>query len=129
MIIIPYSSPGLCCCPVDMFGFGYEFRFGFILMLKFGLTFKLRHTCVFMSNLWPVQVHLRFRFISGRLPAYSPFLNIVEQAVISLTTTIKGVVSRPEIQARMDDRAEVRRLDILLGKMRTRLLLILFSAS
>ena len=38
------------------------------------------------------------------LPAYSPFLNIVEQAISSLKTTIKGDVSRPEIQARMDDR-------------------------
>ena len=51
------------------------------------------------------------------LPAYSPFLNIVEQAISSLKTTIKGDVSRPEIQARMDDRAEVRRLGIPLGEM------------
>ena len=54
--------------------------------------------------------------------AYSPFLNIVEQAISSLKTTIKGDVSRPKIQARMDDRAEVRRLGIPLGEMRTRLL-------
>ena len=52
-----------------------------------------------------------------RLTAYSPFLNIVEQAISSLKTTIKGDVSRPEIQARMDDRAEVRRLRIPLGEM------------
>ena len=51
------------------------------------------------------------------LPAYSPFLNVVEQAISSLKTTIKGDVSRPEIQARMDDRAEVRRLGIPLGEM------------
>ena len=50
------------------------------------------------------------------LPAYSPFLNIVEQAISSLKTTIKGDVSS-EIQARMDDRAEVRRLGIPLGEM------------
>ena len=50
-------------------------------------------------------------------PTYSPFLNIVEQAISSLKTTIKGDVSRLEIQARMDDRAEVRRLGIPLGEM------------
>ena len=57
------------------------------------------------------------------LPAYSPFLNIVEQAISSLKAAIKGDVSRPEIQARMDDRAEARRLGIPLGELRTRLLL------
>ena len=50
------------------------------------------------------------------LPAYSPFLNIVEQAISSLRVAIKGDVSRPEIQARMDDRAEARRLSIPLGR-------------
>ena len=43
------------------------------------------------------------------LPAYSQFLNIVEQAISSLKAAIKGDVSRPEIQARMDDRAEASR--------------------
>ena len=57
------------------------------------------------------------------LPAYSPFLNIVEQAISSLKAAIKGDISRPEIQTRMDDRAEARRLGIPLGEMRTRLLL------
>ena len=57
------------------------------------------------------------------LPPYSPFLNIVEQAISSLKAAIKGDVSRPEIQARMDDREEARRLGIPLGEMRTRLLL------
>ena len=56
------------------------------------------------------------------LPAYSPFLNIVEQAIGSLKAAIKRDVSRPEIQARMDDREEVRRLGIQLGEMRTQLL-------
>ena len=42
---------------------------------------------------------------------------IVEQAISSLKTTIKGDVSRPEIQARIDDRAEVRRLGIPLEEM------------
>ena len=45
-------------------------------------------------------------------PAYSPFLNIVDQAISSLKAAIKGDVTRPDIQARM-----------VLGEMRTRLLL------
>ena len=57
------------------------------------------------------------------LPAYSPFLNIVEQAISSLMAAIKGDISRPEIQTRMDNRAEARRLGFPLGEMRTRLLL------
>ena len=56
----------------------------------------------------------------GMLPAYSLFLNIVEQAISSLKAAIKRDVSRPEIEARMDDRTEVRRLGI--HEMRTRLL-------
>ena len=36
---------------------------------------------------------------------------------------MKGDVSRPEIQARMDDRTEARRLGIPLREMQTRLLL------
>ena len=42
------------------------------------------------------------------LPAYSPFLNRVVQATGSLKAVVKRGISRPEIQARMDDRAEVR---------------------
>ena len=57
------------------------------------------------------------------LPAYSPFLNMVEQAISSLKAAIKGDGLRNEIQARMDDRAEAKRLGIPLGEMRTRLLL------
>ena len=49
------------------------------------------------------------------LPAYSPFRNIVEQATGSLKAAIERDLSRPEIQARMDDRAEVRRLGIQLA--------------
>ena len=44
----------------------------------------------------------------GMLPAYSLFLNIVEQGIGLLKATIKRGVSRPEIQARMGDREEVR---------------------
>ena len=57
------------------------------------------------------------------LPPYSPFLNIVEQAISPLKAVIKRDVSRPELQVRMDDREEARRLGIPLGEMRTRLLL------
>ena len=39
-------------------------------------------------------------------PAYSPFLNIVEQGISSLTAAMKGDVSRPKIQARMVSRWE-----------------------
>ena len=46
------------------------------------------------------------------LPAYSPFLNEVEQAIRSLKAAIKGYLSRPETQTRIDDRAEARRLGI-----------------
>ena len=63
-----------------------------------------------------LQIH------AGDAP-YSPFLNIVEQAISSLKAAIKGDVSRPKIQARMDDREEARCLGIPLGEMRTRLLL------
>ena len=53
------------------------------------------------------------------LPAYSPFLKIVEQAISSLKAAIKRDVSRPEIQARMDDRAQFRRLSFQLEEMQT----------
>ena len=35
-----------------------------------------------------------------KLPPYSPFLNIVEQAISSLKAEIKADISRPEIQRR-----------------------------
>ena len=56
------------------------------------------------------------------LPAYSQFLNRVEQATGSLKAAIKRDVPRPERLARMEDRAGVRRLGIQIGEMRTRLL-------
>ena len=40
-----------------------------------------------------------------KLPPYSPFLNIVEQAVSALKAAIKADISRPEIQVQMNDRA------------------------
>ena len=65
------------------------------------------------------------------LPTYRPFLSEHSGAGNQLT---EGSDKRPEIQARMDDRAEardyegsllaeVRRLGIPLGEMQTRLLL------
>ena len=44
-------------------------------------------------------------------PAYSPFLNTVEQGISSLKAVMKGDVSRPEIQARMVFRWEGCELD------------------
>ena len=40
------------------------------------------------------------------LPPYSPFLNILEQAISRLKAAIKDDISRSEIQRRMDDRDE-----------------------
>ena len=57
------------------------------------------------------------------LPLYSPFLNIVEQALSCLKAVIKADISRPEIQRRMDNRDEARARGILLGKFRTQRLL------
>ena len=58
-----------------------------------------------------------------KLPPYSPFLNIVEQAVSALKATIKADISRPEIQVQMNDRAEARRQGLAFGNYRTQLLL------
>ena len=56
------------------------------------------------------------------LPAYSQEPARMEQATGSLKAAIKRDVSRPEKQARMGHRVEVRRLGIQIGEMRTRLL-------
>ena len=58
-----------------------------------------------------------------KLPPYSAFLNIVEQAVSALKAAIKADISRPEIQVQMNDRAEARRQGLALGNYRTQLLL------
>ena len=55
------------------------------------------------------------------LPPYSPFLNIVEQAISCLTAAIKADISRPEIQRRMDDRDEARVRGTPLREFRTQL--------
>ena len=58
-----------------------------------------------------------------KLPPYSPFLHIVEQAISALKAALKADISRPEIQVQMDDRAEARRQGLALGNNRTQLLL------
>ncbi|XP_048582057.1 uncharacterized protein LOC116617834 [Nematostella vectensis] len=57
------------------------------------------------------------------LPPYSPFLNIVEQAISALKAAIKADISRPEVQAQMGDRGAARDQGLALGVFRTRLLL------
>ena len=52
-------------------------------------------------------------------PPYSPFLNIVEQAISCLKAAIKADISRPKIQRRMDNRDEARARGIPLGEFRT----------
>ena len=54
-----------------------------------------------------------------KLPPHSPFLNIVEQAIIVL----KADIGRPEQQQQMNNREVARRQGIALGNFRTQLLL------
>ena len=58
-----------------------------------------------------------------KLPAYRPFLNIVEQAISALKAAIKTDISRPEVQARIGNRDEAIARSIPLGEFRTQLLL------
>ena len=48
-----------------------------------------------------------------KLLPYSPFLNIVEQAISSLKAAIKADISRPENQQEMNNRQEARRQGLL----------------
>ena len=57
------------------------------------------------------------------LPSYSPFLNIVEQAISALKAAIKADISRPDIQATIDDRDEARRQGIPLRQYQQRIIL------
>ena len=50
-----------------------------------------------------------------KLPPYSPFLNIVDQAVSALKAAIKADISRPEIKVQMNNRAEARRQGLAFG--------------
>jgi hypothetical protein len=56
-------------------------------------------------------------------PPYSPFLNIVKQAISALKAAIKADISRPVIQQATYNRQEARRQGIPLGQYRTQLLL------
>ena len=58
-----------------------------------------------------------------KLPAYSPFLNIVEQAISALKAAIKTDISRPGVQARMNNRDQAIARSIPLGEFHTQLLL------
>ena len=53
------------------------------------------------------------------LPPYSPFLNIVQQAISCLKAPNQANISRLEIQRRMDDRDEARVRGTPLGEFRT----------
>ena len=69
--------------------------------------------------------HPRGQYRAGDAPGLQP---IPEHSgagnqLTELKAAIKGNILRPEIQVRMDDRAEARCLGIPLGEMRTRLLL------
>ena len=57
------------------------------------------------------------------LPPYSPFLNIVEQAISALKAATKADISRPEVQERMNNSNEARDRGVALGVYRTQLLL------
>ena len=57
------------------------------------------------------------------LPAYSPFLNIVGQAISALKAAIKADISSPPVQQELNDREEARRQVISLGDYRQQILL------
>ena len=57
------------------------------------------------------------------LPPYSPFLNIVEEAISALKAGITADISRPEVQKWMNNRNEARDGGIALEVYRTQLLL------
>ena len=61
--------------------------------------------------------------IEIKMLPYSPFLNIVEQAISALKAAIKADISRPDIQATIDDREEARRQGLPLGEHRQRIVL------
>ena len=52
------------------------------------------------------------------LPPYSPFLNIVQQAISCLKASIKAYISRPAMQERFADRNEARNAHLPLGEYR-----------
>ena len=56
------------------------------------------------------------------LPPYSPFLNIVEQAISCLKANIKAELARPAMQERFADRNAALQAHLPLGEYRKRLL-------
>ena len=58
-----------------------------------------------------------------KLPPYSPFDNIVEQAISALKAAIKRDISRPEVQVEMGNRNGPMKRGIPLGEFRQHLLL------
>ena len=69
-------------------------------------------------NAEPPADHVDLRM----LPPYSPFLNIVEQAIRALKSAIKNDISRPQIQLEMQNRRRAREENIPLGEYRKRIL-------
>ena len=57
------------------------------------------------------------------VPPYSPFINIVENAISALKAAIKNDISRPEIQFQMNNRVRARQERISLEEYRKRVLL------
>ena len=57
------------------------------------------------------------------LPPYSPFLNVVENAISALKAAIKNDIARPEIQLEMNNRDMARQERIPFGEYRKRVLL------
>ena len=57
------------------------------------------------------------------LPPYSPFSNIVENAISALKAAIKGDILRPMVQQQMDDRLRAQQENIPLGEYGKRVLL------
>lgn len=69
-------------------------------------------------NAEPPADHINLRM----LPPYSPFLNIVEQAISTLKAAIKNDIARPQIQREMQNRRRAREENIPLGEYRKRVL-------
>ena len=104
------------CMPVNCLAFN-----DFLAQTR--LNLDTDEEVIFLYHGAPVYRNPAIRAANAQLwmlQAYSPFLKIVEQAIGSLKAAIKRDVSRPEIQARMDDRAEIRRLGFQLEETRTR---------
>ena len=56
------------------------------------------------------------------LPPHPPFLNIVEETISALKSTIKKDISRPQIWFELQNRQRAREETIPLGKYRKRIL-------